>query len=882
MEIYNKLFKVLQHPDLILTANQRLIDFLQRRYADYQQTQKISVWFTPQMLTLETWLSLQWEKQLIQSNACSYRLLTKNQERMIWQSLIEKSDTHFLLADSTAKSAQHAWQLHQQWQLDNHATHVKQSAENCIWKTWVKHFLRFAQVHACIDFNTAVTQLIDLFRNKKLTAPQRIFLLGFAEINPQYKKLLHTLEQLGCQIIHFTTSCAKPVARRLSLPSTEIELQTMARWAYQCWQAGEKNIICAVPQLIEVRTPLIECFSEVFTHLHTGTLTSLPFNIAGGGKLCEFPVIHSALSLLQLKRINPLSSVCTLLRSPYLGYAQEEQCARAQCDMYLRRYAEHVISLDQLAQFSKQQACPRLSQLLDQFKLIFYQDNNIKQYPSQWASYFAMKLQTLAWPGQGHLPSEAYQLIERWSALLAELSSLDFILGEIPEETALRQLLHLANETLFQAQTAQDCPIQILGLLDTVGFCVDSLWVMGLDDHTWPASADPNPFLPYALQRLHALPHAANEREFYFSSLITQRLLNSATSIIVSHALQRHEHVLRPSALIQGIPSCDSNDLNLPPYQSMTEIIWATRRWEYYLDDAAPPLQTQELFSRSSQLLKSQAACPFQAFARFRLHAHKDAFPQAGLNRLHRGSLLHEVLANFWNVLGDQATLLKQSAHHLPRLIQQAIDNGIKKFSKTHPFTFQTQFIAIERARLQQRLDKIISLDKKRSAFKKVVHEKQLHFLLNDLALNLRIDRVDELPDGSLLIIDYKTGALPHALDWCDQRLDEPQLPLYCLAQPQAKGFAIIYLHSNDIKIKGLSETENGLSSLLATKKNKNYPASWSALLQHWQTSLAVLAQQFQIGFAKVDPKYGENTCRHCHLQLVCRINHHEKHKTSH
>lgn len=40
MEIYNKLFKGLNPADLILTRNKRLIPFLHKAYAHYQQTQK--------------------------------------------------------------------------------------------------------------------------------------------------------------------------------------------------------------------------------------------------------------------------------------------------------------------------------------------------------------------------------------------------------------------------------------------------------------------------------------------------------------------------------------------------------------------------------------------------------------------------------------------------------------------------------------------------------------------------------------------------------------------------------------------------------------------------------------------------------------------------
>jgi ATP-dependent helicase/nuclease subunit B len=875
MEIYNKLFEELTTDTLILTPNKRLIGFLHKNYSAYR-LQKKRIWPTPLILTLENWLSWQWEKQLIQHPIFPYQLLTTNQEYVIWQSIIENSANSFLMPTAIAATAQQAWQLCHHWQLDCQSSHFEQSNESRTWKIWAKDFVTFSQEHTCIDFASATTQLIDHFRKKILTPPKRIVLIGFDEINPQTKKLFQALKQSGCQLATFTANHPnKSIARRLAVENTEVELQTMAQWAYQRWRAGYQSIVCAVPQLLEIRQQVIDSFTEVFTSQQQDTLLSLPFNVAAGKKLSELPMIQAALAILQLKTMDSFNKISLLIRSPYLAYAEEERIQRCQLDVYLRRHAEHTINLEQLAHISQQQHCLQLSQLIND--LIPLSHNHLtKQYPSDWAKYFTKKLQLAGWPGQRCLLSEELQLIERWSELFSELSRLDFILGKTSGDVAWKQLHHLAASSLFRAKTLQDPPIHILGLLDTAGSCFDSLWVMGLDDHTWPAAAHANPFIPYPLQRAHQLPHASNQREFYFSSLITKRLLTSAQEIILSHSLQRNEQILRPSALIASIPLIEKDDLQLPAYQTLITSIWATRRWEYYVDEYAPPLETKALISTGSQLFKQQAACPFQAFAHFRLDANFYPLPQAGLNPIDRGILLHAVIETFWNLLGDQATLLNQSTHTLQNLVEQSIDDSIIQFRKKRPFTLQPRFIEIERERLQQRLMKLIELDKKRSPFRKVTHEKKQNFIFGKLDIALRIDRIDALDDGSTLIIDYKTG-VPRKFNWFEERLDEPQLPLYCLSYPMAKGFAIIHIRSDTLEIQGFSEKENGLSRLLSSEKDKTLPKTWQALLAYWKNSLAMLANQFQEGFAKVDPKHGPATCRLCRLHPFCRINHHEQ-----
>ena len=48
------------------------------------------------------------------------------------------------------------------------------------------------------------------------------------------------------------------------------------------------------------------------------------------------------------------------------------------------------------------------------------------------------------------------------------------------------------------------------------------------------------------------------------------------------------------------------------------------------------------------------------------------------------------------------------------------------------------------------------------------------------LSLNLRVDRIDRLPGGERLLIDYKSGEVRSSM-WKTPRMDEPQLPVYAI-----------------------------------------------------------------------------------------------------
>lgn len=875
MEIYNKLFEWLNPADLLLTGNKRLIPFLHKAYAHYQQTQKKTVWCTPQFFTFTRWLETLWTKQFIEQKGFSLRLLNKQQELLVWNTIIKQSADSFIDSTITAKNAQQAWQLLLQAQLDYQTPHFKQNTETKTWQHWAEHFVNLCQDRAYVDLSTAVNHLMVLFSKKILKPPVRIFLLGFNEINPQYKKLLKVLEEQHCQLHYYSPVCTVTQQRRLCLTDNETEQHHMARWAYQSWQSGKKHIACVVPNLIGQHTPLLNTFTEVFSELSDHVLNPAPFNIAAGTPLLEFSLIQTATLILSLETIITFQQSNQLLRSPYLAGFQQEQGLRAQLDIILRNTTENRLSLAQLHTLSEQHACPLLGHLIAKLSgLIKKYNDDFLAKPSFWSNYFAKKLEAMGWPGERLLTSSEFQLLERWSELLTEFASLDFIFGDLSQAQALQQFYELVSDVLFQSKTLHEPPIQVIGLLDSAGMYFDDLWVMGLDDKTWPAPAKPNPFIPYALQRYHQIPYASSEREYYFASLLTKNLIHCAENIIFSYPSQHLDQVLRPSDLIQHLPEIQLTDLMLPSYQTLSNKIMLTQQWEFYRDESAA-LPTDEHLSAGTQLLQSQAACPFQAYARWRLKAQFLPFPQAGLNARERGILLHQILERFWNEINDQITLLELSPPALDQFITSSIDHCLHLLGKKYPMVFKTQFVAIERRRLQALLKNLMDLEKQRPVFLQTQHETKKQITLGPLSFSLRIDRIDKLDTTQAMIIDYKTGK-PRHIDWLEERCDYPQLPLYCLSYPETvRSFAILHLRSNKIMLQGLSAEETPLKQLIPLKKLKNALNlyQWSDLLQHWQTSLEKLALEFQQGFAEVNPKHGASTCRHCHLQLLCRIN---------
>src|SRR3546814_17340207 len=84
-----------------------------------------------------------------------------------------------------------------------------------------------------------------------------------------------------------------------------------------------------------------------------------------------------------------------------------------------------------------------------------------------------------------------------------------------------------------------------------------------------------------------------------------------------------------------------------------------------------------------------------------------------------------------------------------------------------------------------------LALERKREPFWVRDVEQEYTWLHGPLELKLRLDRIDELGDGRLALIDYKSGKGNNdpKLDWMRARTDGRQLRLYgeVLADEKAK-----------------------------------------------------------------------------------------------
>jgi ATP-dependent helicase/DNAse subunit B len=277
--------------------------------------------------------------------------------------------------------------------------------------------------------------------------------------------------------------------------------------------------------------------------------------------------------------------------------------------------------------------------------------------------------------------------------------------------------------------------------------------------------------------------------------------------------------------------------------------------------------------SGGARVLELQARCPFRAFGELRLHARPFEEPLSGFDRRLRGQILHRALERFWSGLRTQAALLALAPAACRERTEAAVDEALEAFA---PAVSGQRARALERDWQLGAIEGLIALDRSRPAFAVIETEREMTGQIGGLELRLRVDRVDEAA-GARVVIDYKTGRA-HGTSWRGARMDAPQLPLYAVLHPRRPdAIALAEAGFGSARFVGVGDEAVAIDGVLPAEK---YPLTedrekgfgWGSITEHWWAWLESLANDHAAGRAEVDPKLGGQTCRHCHLGALCRV----------
>ncbi|MDP1537061.1 MAG: PD-(D/E)XK nuclease family protein [Burkholderiales bacterium] len=861
----------------VVTPNQRLSLALQREFGERQAASGKVLWESADILPWSGFLERASQETRYTDVAPLPLLLAPAQSHALWENLLRNSPNGeaLLAVADAARLAHEAWQLTITWRLQARLRSATLNEDSKALLEWAPRYERALQRNGLMDAVDLADRLLPLLAGGRIKTPRMLIAYGFDSFTPQQADFLAGLQQTGCKVLLASPSAITSRVLRLPCADAQQEILRAAAWARTRLEAGHTRIGVVVPDLAARRAAVVRIFSATMAPdyaLPGAAVRVLPFNLSLGESLAVYPLVNTALLLLELTgRDIEFERASRVLRSPFIAGGEAERSCRALLDAELRRHAEPSVTLERLRSMVVQHDCPQLARRLT--VLAEFRRNRLfgAQAPSLWARAFSEALAISGFPGERTLDSAEYQTLKRWHDLVAGFAALDRVVPRMGYAEALARLRRMAGDTLFQPESPE-VPIQILGVLETSGLTFDCLWVMGLGDGNWPPPQRPNPFLPLAVQRAAGMPQSSPAAALAVARGVTARWRAAAAEVVLSHPLQEDDRELRPGSLIADVPAAEPDIVTYPDYRAA---IHALRIMESLADDAAPPLEDDgQVAGGGSGLLKNQAACPFRACALHRLHAVAPEAPHAGLDALERGTLIHNVLAKVWSRLRASAALQAMASEELDALLDSAADSAMERIRRDRPTALSGRFAEIEKRRLIGLTRAWLEVDRRRGAFAVLAVEDKRSMSIGGLQLNVRLDRVDETTDGRRIVIDYKTGTA-NAGAMLGERPEEPQLPLYLVtAEPDAAAVAFAQVRTGNMAYVGLARDGDllpGVKAYAESRHNDQYP-QWPDLVAAWRADLEQIARQFAAGISTVDPKHYPQTCQFCDLQPFCRI----------
>jgi|GEM_PF-1622861 len=897
----------------IITPNQRMALYLQRDWQDWHLQQTTAeVWQPLDVQPWSQWCNFWWSTLVLQPESQIPGLLTPADSLILWQQILTEDQ---LLSDaqksSLARQALQADELARHWYLPIDADSIVDLRQNQ-HMTIADHQLVFVQWQIKYQAmkrsmnRVDTTDILLWLRDKPeiqasvnyIFQDQSLWFYGFVELTPLQTHALAGLQHVTIDTIDSMAASEKHSNIALNTYADDTaELEQAAYWAQAQWRsfkqlqtppktAVKPRIGIVVFNLKSRLSEVKAVFRRVFAWEHQRLQAQavidsqsipIPWTVSAGLPLLDYPLIYTAHLLISwAAQALHLRDIERLLASDAWGQ-QLGQSVSKDCLNFLRHKGQIEWTLTEvivgLKQFYARHNLQRqsgntlsnqpLAALITLLETLVAQ---ISTWPKQqtwpeWVDTFISLLGLAQWPGEGVLDSDHFQVLSRWHQwMLAQQA--DLIPTSLTAKMAAQRLQLEWRENTFQPEADSD-EVQVLGVLEAAGISFDALWCVGLTADVWPEPAQPNPLLPYDLQRQYGVPRATPSREMQYAQAVLQLFHQRAHHLVLSYAKTRNSVAQMVSPLVYNL--VERGQISQPTqYNQNTAHLFATLTLENF-SDQLPKFTEKTALSGGSQTISQQALCPFRGAIAARLGPRwcQPLEPIKGLiSGADRGQWLHQCMEKIWTQLSSQAQLNAQSPEDISQLIQSTVEQIIRQAQRQLPLLLTPMMMQVESKLLTSLCQEALEFDLTSPAFSIFALEKRLSLSLGLFELTLQIDRIDQRLDTQTYhLMDYKSAKPSQS----EQRLISPQLILYTMALLDES----LVMQSAEYRVisrKDKVQSLGGWGGDLAGKDPQlDHPQ------RQQQEQLIELITELEESNMALEPVEPLKTCQSCSYRSSCR-----------
>ncbi|MCH5307281.1 MAG: PD-(D/E)XK nuclease family protein [Prevotella sp.] len=353
----------------------------------------------------------------------------------------------------------------------------------------------------------------------------------------------------------------------------------------------------------------------------------------------------------------------------------------------------------------------------------------------------------------------AYTLVNRLNSLV---ENGDLIVADVTMQRLITQIVQQTSIP-FHGEPAEG--LQIMGVLETRNLDFDHVLLLSCNEGNMPKGVNDSSFIPHSIRQAYELTTVENKVSIY--AYYFYRLLQRAKDITIlwnksTEDGQRGEmsrFMLQMMVESPHIIQQKSLQANRSITQRMPKNIEKTPEMMQTLTYYFSPENAKRL---SPTAINRYMRCPHQFYYSYVLGIKEADTPddEQELDNRIFGNIFHEAVYIIYQQLPQHITkdllqkLLKNKA-----VIERAIDQA---FHKEFPHAPKSGLHIINREVIIRYVRQLIEIDIRLAPFTILGLEcdvEQELTTLSSFKIGGRIDRLDQLADGRIRVIDYKTGS---------------------------------------------------------------------------------------------------------------------------
>lgn len=882
VELPLEIAEALQRGATVVTSNQRAARALRRGFDRTNRSLGLASWAPASVRAWDTWMAALWHGLVIEGKVTQL-LLNPTQEHAVWRAILQadKELASLWTPDSLAEMAADTWRLLCRYEGQRRLRNVGGNTDARAFQQWAQSFERRCRAEGFLAPAQLEEALHAAAEKELLELPAGgVLLVGFDEMTPAQTRLIEALRSAGVDVVESRPERRAAQRVLVAAPNEREELHVAARWIRGFLEKQPTaRVAVIVPGLETQRNEIDRIFREVLApeleNIQAGDEAG-PYEFSLGIALATTPMAATALDILRWTAgALPLEVVSRLLLSPHFATASEERGARAEFDAFelrkMRKLQPNFSLDDMVAAVNGWRHRGKLSRLMIALRAMRAVANRLQgmtaRTHAEWSHEMRELLKAAAWGAGAQETSVMFQLRRKWESALDELATLDFDGLRVDFTQALQSLERIAQQTTFSPES-HDAPVQVMGPLEAAGGTFDAVWFLRGGELTWPVAPTTSFMLPWPLKRELRMPGTDIARDSEYARRMTERIVSTAETVVFSFANESAEGRQRSTPLLAGLDFAEVSVANLVGAATQSAVVELEE-----IEDVARvrPLPNRTIRGGAA-VLQLQAACGFRAFAEKRLWATEPESVAPGMDARESGNVVHDALKLFWDEIHTQHELRSMTIAARDKVLDRSIAEAMKRTGESIASAWDVAYIEVQRKRLHRLLSWWLDLESQRAPFTVKLSEKEFKDVsVGPLQLSVRMDRVDEVEGGEVLI-DYKTGGASPS-DWLSERPDAPQLPLYAiLSEPdrlRAVAFGLVRA-GEERKLKGYA-AEDGILPGRLTKITE--AENFAGQIERWRQVLVALAEEFYAGDARVHPKRYPATCQYCEQRILCRLN---------